>query len=58
MNIDAWAEAITDLAENSQKRALLGEQAMMRSQQFTWQNVAEQRALLLEKRYPDLWKKK
>lgn len=57
MNIDAWAEAITDLAENPQKRAILGEQARVRSQKFTWQNVAEQRALLLEKRYPNLWKR-
>jgi len=57
MNSDAWAEAITDLAENPQKRAILGEQARVRSQKFTWQNVAEQRALLLEKRYPNLWKR-
>jgi glycosyltransferase involved in cell wall biosynthesis len=55
MNIDAWAEAITDLAENPKKRAILGEKAKVRSQQFTWQNVAEQRALLLEKRYTNLW---
>ena len=56
MNIDAWASAITDLAEYPEKRALLGEHARERSMEFTWQNVAEQRACLLEGRYANLWK--
>lgn len=58
MDIDAWASAITELAENPQKRALLGEQARARSEEFTWKKVAEQRALLLEDRYTNLWKNK
>jgi glycosyltransferase involved in cell wall biosynthesis len=56
LNIDAWASAITDLAEHTEKRALLGTHARERSQEFTWQKVAEQRALLLEERYANLWK--
>jgi glycosyltransferase involved in cell wall biosynthesis len=55
MNIDAWASAITDLAEHPEKRVMLGEHARERSQEFTWQRVAEQRARLLEERYTNLW---
>ncbi|MEO6118553.1 MAG: glycosyltransferase family 4 protein, partial [Methylotenera sp.] len=55
MDIDAWAMAIRDLAENKQKRIELGEKAQIRAQAFTWQKVAEQRAKLLEDRYPQLW---
>jgi glycosyltransferase involved in cell wall biosynthesis len=56
-DVDAWADAITELAENRQKRMELGQKARERALQFTWENVAEQRALLLETRYPELWKK-
>ena len=55
MDIDAWAEAITDLADNPARRAHLGEMARIRARQFTWKKVAEQRACLLEQRYPQLW---
>ncbi len=55
MDIDAWAEAIRDIAENKQKRLELGEKAKVRAQEFTWKKVAEQRAKLLEDRYPKLW---
>ncbi len=57
MDIDAWASAITDLAEHPEKRVQLGEHARKRSQEFTWQRVAEQRARLLEQRYTNLWKR-
>lgn len=55
MDIDAWAMAIQDIAENRQKRIELGENARLRAQDFTWKNVAEQRAKLLEAKYPELW---
>ncbi|HYN54066.1 MAG TPA: glycosyltransferase family 4 protein [Methylotenera sp.] len=55
MDIDAWATAIKDIAENKERRAALGENARIRAQEFTWQKVAEQRAKLLEDRYPQLW---
>ncbi|MGB7816899.1 MAG: glycosyltransferase family 4 protein [Methylotenera sp.] len=55
MDIDAWAMAMRDMAENKQKRIELGEKARVRAQEFTWQKVAEQRAKLLEDRYPELW---
>lgn len=55
LEIDAWASAITEIAENPSRRLELGAQAMIRAQQFTWKNVALQRAGLLENKYPDLW---
>jgi glycosyltransferase involved in cell wall biosynthesis len=55
-DVDAWAAAITELAENRQKRVALGQNARERARQFAWENVAGQRALLLENRYPELWK--
>ena len=55
MDIDAWANAIKDIAENKHKRTELGENARVRAQDFTWEKVAEQRAKLLEERYPQLW---
>lgn len=55
MDIDAWANAMKDIAENKQKRIELGQKARTRAQEFTWQKVAEQRAKLLEDRYPKLW---
>jgi len=57
MNVDAWVMAIRDMAENKQKRVELGEKARMRAQEFTWKNVAEQRAKLIEEKYPKLWGK-
>ena len=56
LDVDAWAAAITEIAENRQKRIELGKKARERALQFTWENVARQRALQLEKRYPELWK--
>lgn len=56
LDVDAWASAIAALAEQHARRAELGEEARARAGQFTWQKVAEQRALLLENRYPELWK--
>ncbi len=55
MNVDAWAEAMTLMAENPDKRAELGSAAQQRAEQFTWKRVAAQRASLLEARYRDLW---
>ncbi len=55
MDIDAWAQAMTLMAENPVKRAELGRCAKERAQHFTWKRVAAQRAALLEKRYPSLW---
>jgi len=52
---DAWAEAITAMAENPDRPHEIGEQARQRARQFTWQRVAEQRALLLEDKFPGLW---
>ncbi|NTV92226.1 MAG: glycosyltransferase family 4 protein, partial [Chlorobiaceae bacterium] len=57
LDVDAWAQAIAELVDNSQKRAELGENARVRAEQFTWRNVAEQRAMLLESRFPELWNK-
>lgn len=54
-DIDAWVMAMQDIAENKQKRIELGEKARARAQEFTWEKVAEQRAKLLEDRYPELW---
>lgn len=55
VNVGAWAAAIRDIAKNKQKRIELGEKAQERALSFTWQKVAEQRAKLLEDRYPELW---
>ena len=55
MDIDAWAQAMTLMAENPAKRAEYGKHAQERAQQFTWKHVAAQRAALLEQRYPLLW---
>ena len=57
MNIDAWAQAMTLMAENHIKRSELGQCARERAQQFTWRRVAAQRATLLEQRYPSIWNK-
>jgi glycosyltransferase involved in cell wall biosynthesis len=54
-DVDAWASAMADIAEKHQKRVQLGLSAQERAWQFTWKNVAEQRAGLLENRYPELW---
>ena len=48
MNIDAWTSAITDIAEHPQKRDIPGKLAKERAQEFTWQKIAEQRAMLLK----------
>ncbi|MEI7824568.1 MAG: glycosyltransferase family 4 protein [Chlorobiaceae bacterium] len=54
-DVDAWAAAITELSESPEKRSQLGKNAKLRAQQFTWERVAEQRALLLQNRYPEIW---
>ena len=56
-DVDAWAQAIKEVTINKQKRVDLGEAAKIRAQEFTWKKVAEQRAKLLEERYPSLWLK-
>ena len=58
MDVDAWAQAMTLMAENPDKRAELAHCARERAKQFTWNRVAAQRATLLEHRYPNLWDKK
>ena len=55
MDIDVWANAIKDIAKNRDKRIELSANAQLRAQDFTWEKVAQQRAELLEKRYPKLW---
>jgi glycosyltransferase involved in cell wall biosynthesis len=55
-DVDAWAAAMTEFAENRQKRMELGQNAREQARRFTWKNVAAQRAGLLEARYPELWK--
>ena len=55
MDVDAWVVAMRDIAGNKQKRIELGEKAQLRAQDFTWEKVAEQRAKLLENKYPKLW---
>jgi len=52
---DAWAEAMTTMADNPDLRRRIGEQARIRARQFTWSRVADQRAALLEARFPQLW---
>jgi glycosyltransferase involved in cell wall biosynthesis len=52
---DAWAEAITDIAINPDRRHRIGEAARIRAREFTWNQVAMRRAALLEERYPSLW---
>ena len=54
-DIGAWVTAMREIAENRQKRIELGKNAQQRAQDFTWKNVAEQRAKLLETKYPELW---
>lgn len=56
LDIDAWAAAITLMAENPEKRRQIGLNARKRAAQFTWKEVAAQRAGVLERRYPSLWK--
>jgi glycosyltransferase involved in cell wall biosynthesis len=55
---DAWAAALADIAENPEKRMQLGAAAKERAKEFTWKNVAAQRAELLQQRYPQLWSRK
>ena len=57
LDVDLWAAAMTDFARNPEKRAEIGRKSRERALQFTWKNVAEQRAQLLENRYPELWNK-
>lgn len=56
LDIDAWAAAMSNLATNPDLRREIGQAARKRAALFTWKEVAERRALLLENRYPDLWK--
>lgn len=55
-DVDAWAAAMMEMAENREKRAEMGRNARERAAEFTWKEVAARRAGLLEARYPDLWK--
>ncbi|WP_292002842.1 glycosyltransferase family 4 protein [Chlorobium sp.] len=52
---DAWAQAMTLMAQNAVLRREIGIVAQERAKKFTWKQVAEQRAQLLEARYPELW---
>lgn len=52
---DAWAEAMTAMAADPARRHRIGEQARSRARQFTWSRVADQRAGLLEAKFPQLW---
>ncbi len=54
---DSWAEAMAAMADNADQRQHFGEQARLRARQFTWARVADQRAGLLEARFPDLWRR-
>ncbi len=58
MDIDAWAQAMTLMAENPDRRKEIGNLAQQRSKQFTWKQVAEQRARLLEEHCIGIWKTK
>lgn len=55
-DVDAWAAAMTEMAENREKREAMGRNARERAAEFTWKEVAARRARLLEARYPELWK--
>jgi len=54
---DDWAEAMAAMADDPELRRRIGEQARIRACQFTWSKVAEQRAVLLEEKFPNLWAK-
>lgn len=56
LDIDAWAAAMREFAENPDKRRETGRNARQRAALFTWKEVAARRATLLESRYPDLWR--
>jgi len=55
LDVDAWAAAIVEFAENRDKRQAMGNNARERAALFTWKEVAARRAGLLENRYPELW---
>ncbi len=54
-NVAAWAQAMTEMAQNRALRRRISEKARLRAQQFTWSHAAEKRAQLLEKKFPFLW---
>jgi glycosyltransferase involved in cell wall biosynthesis len=54
---DAWAGAMTAMAEDPARRRRIGEQARQRAGRFTWSEVAARRAGLLEDRFPRLWRR-
>ncbi len=55
LDVDAWAQAMTQFAHDVGRRESLGREAKRRAQDFTWQAVAAQRAALLQPRHPTLW---
>ncbi len=57
MDGDAWAAAMTAMAEDAGRRSEIGRNARLRADEFTWKNVADQRAALLEGKYPSLWQR-
>ena len=54
---DAWVAALRAVSENRAQRLNLGKSARQRALNFTWEQVAGQRAKLLKKRFPSLWNK-
>ena len=53
---EAWAEAFNKMASDPEMRLSLGQKAQARAREFTWEKVAEQRATLLRKKFPTLWR--
>lgn len=54
-DVDLWTQALRALNDNSLKRMELARAAQERALQFTWENVAAQRAKLLKEKLPTLW---
>jgi len=54
-DVDAWAENLAAMVENPDRRNAIGQQARQRAENFTWKNVADQRARLLQEKNPRLW---
>lgn len=54
-DLPAWVNALRTMATNHELRQHLGQQALSRSLDFTWEKTAAGRALLLKEKFPTLW---
>lgn len=57
-SVESWATAIQAVHDNRPRRQQLAKAAVTRAMEFTWEKVAARRAILLRKKFPDLWSEK